>query len=577
MAKRRLPEDDFVGGFEVIGGSSPAEANPPTVQETAKKKPALNAYEKKMRAKIIAELARRQTEALKLYEPLPHQVAVHQCNSQERLAFGSNQSGKTTCAAVELAYIVTNQHPYLNFPKSGDAFVVGRDHAHLAHTILPKLLKPIDSLRKIRDAETGKWRQYRPREDQDRFKESQPMGPLIPERMIKNIAWENRGQGIPSCIEMYNGWKITFFTANGKPPQGAVVDYVWLDEEVGDEWYDEVSPRLMAKKGRLLWSATPQVGGNTLLMLHERCQAQLSLPEDERSSSEFFMLLSGNVHIDEDEKHKLAEKYKYDADAYRVRIQGQFLILGGLIYPQWSHTKHVIEPFEIPDNWCRYMTVDPGHTVCGVLFFAVPPPDDPKHGGHVYCIDELYIRECDPTKFAEQVRYKTQGNNWQAFIIDDCGSRRTDGAIGISMRQGYSDALKARDIRSKETGSNFLIGSSDVKAGLMQVREWIGAILHHPGYDDRPKLQVFNTCSNLMFEIKLYYKKRHPKGGWTDEPNQTRNHLCDTLRYAAMHGLRYVKPENGKKSLWRKWFDSERKNRSDGSDINLCAGSGKFK
>lgn len=576
--------DDYFSGFELLGsaGKVPASNSAPARQEEEKQASEgladaydVSATKKRMKKQLLAEYAVRQMEALKLYKPMAHQLPVHQCQSQEILAFGSNQSGKTTTAAVELAWMVTNQHPYKKLPKSGIAFVVGRDNDHIAHTLVPKLLKPIPSLRRIRDLESGRWRQYDPVADGERYKESVQMDALIPERMIENIAWENRGQGIPAKIVMKNGWEIHFFTAKGSPPQGATIDYLWLDEEVSDEWYIEGSARLMAKKGRFFWSATPQVGGMALVQLHDRCQSQLFWPEESRSSSEFFMLLGDNCHIDESEKAKLAEKYKHDPDAYRVRILGQFLVLGGLIYPQWSTDKHVIDPFEVPDTWARYVIVDPGHTVCAVLKFAVPPPNDPKYGGCVFCVDELYIRECDPTVFGDAIRHFTDGQTIQAFIIDDCGSRRTDGAIGINMRQAYSKALADRNIRSVETGSDFLTGISDVKAGLMQVRQWIGETVHHGEHGDTQKLQVFSSCCNLISEIRVYYKKRHPKFGWTDEPNQVNNHCCDCLRYAAMHGCRYVAPRSTKKSRWRRWFESEQKaNRSDGFEANLCAGSG---
>ncbi len=575
--------DDFMMGFERLGGFSREDSpvapkpQPQTTYVSSEEtySDPRTATEKRLKRQLLAEYAARQVEALKLYRPMSHQLPVHMCNSQEILAFGSNQSGKTTTAAVELAWIVTNQHPYKQFPKSGIAFVVGRDNDHIAHTIMPKLLKPIPSLRRIRDLETHKWRQYDPRGDVSRFDESVPMGPLIPERMIENIAWENRGQGIPAKIVMKNGWEIHFFTAKGSPPQGATIDYLWLDEEVSDEWYIEGSARLMAKKGRFFWSATPQVGGMALVQLHDRCQSQLAWPEESRSSSEFFMLLGDNLHIDDSEKAKLAEKFKHDPDAYRVRILGQFLILGGLIYPQWSNSRHVIEAFPVPDTWTRYIVVDPGHTVCAVLKFAVPPPSDPVYGGCVYCIDELYMRECDPTVFGNAMKHFTDGEIIQAMIIDDCGSRRVDGAVGINMRQAYSKALADRKIKSVETGSDFYTGISDVKPGLMQVRQWIGEIVHHGENGDCPKLQVFNTCSNLISEIRVYYKKRHPKFGWTDEPNQVNNHCCDCLRYAAMHGCRYVAPRRKPNSLWRRWFESEQKaNRGDGFGVNLCAGSG---
>lgn len=557
------PADGIVSVEEILPPSPPEVDDPKT----------LSTHERVELKRLLAEIANRKLDALRLYQPQAHQLPIHQSNAQERLVFGSNQSGKTTSSCVELAWVVTNSHPWLKYPAKGEAFVVGNDQKQLAHTILPKLIEPIVTLRRIRDLQTGEWRQYQPKLDADRYEESVPMGPLIPQRMIRNISWENFGQKIPATIEMKNGWKITFFTAAGKPPQGATIDFAMLDEEVGDAWYDEISPRLMAKKGRMIWSATPQVGGRKLLQFHERCQQQALLPKEQRSSEEFFMLLANNEHIDEEEKDKLAEKYKHDPDQYRVRILGQFLLMGGLMYPQWSEAAHVVDGFAIPEDWCRYMVVDPGHTVCCVLFVAVPPPQDVEHGGHVYIFKELYLRECDPSKFANAVRHVIGSDVYQAFIIDDHGSRRHDG-VGMNMRAAYDQALRALGISSVETGSGFIHVNADVEAGCTMVREMLGTTVAH-GDQARQKLQVFRDCDNMRMEFKMYFKKRDPSTGiWLDKPDQRANHAMDCARYTAMHGVPYVKPRRRGESKVSRLLRRLRGRREETSAIYVCAGSG---
>ena len=52
---------------------------------------------------LVTELAKRKLESLRLYEPLPLAEQFHESKAYERILLGSNRSGKTLAAAVEVA------------------------------------------------------------------------------------------------------------------------------------------------------------------------------------------------------------------------------------------------------------------------------------------------------------------------------------------------------------------------------------------------------------------------------------------------------------------------------------------
>lgn len=531
-------------------------------------------YERIQFEKAVRELLNRETEATKLYEPLPNQMAFHKSQARERMLRGSNRAGKTLAASAEIGWIVSNRHPYINYPKKGRIIAVGRSEEHIGNVMWDKLSREQPNFRRIRDDETGLWRAYRPSDPLDRIRkdESIPMTPLIPQRLIAGEpSWYSKKDDIPKRVKFKTGWEILFFTGGGSPPQGMDVDVVWFDEEIEkDAWYLEMAARLLDRKGRFLWSATAQAGGNQLWNLHLRAMDEAG--DESPSITEHPILLKDNPHIDESEKEELARKYRHDPDAYRVRILGEYLITSFHVYPQFSITQHCIQPFEIPRDWCRYMIVDPGSTVCAVLFVAVPP--DRRH---VYCYDELYIRDCDPHKFGEMIYHKTQGQNFQSFIIDDNGSRRTDTSSGTTVRQVYTSILKEKKIVSRATGYGFELGLSNVQAGLDMVRKWMYP--DKDSKDGKPVLQVFFDgmsvgCPHLVDEIQRYYKKRDPKTNLIlNEPVQKNNHQCDNLRYAAMHGCRYIKPDpvkyqsNGKK----RWSEKRKRSKKKPEGILLGA------
>ena len=485
--------------------------------------------------KAAIRLARLRMESLRLYEPMAHIQPFHECMAPERILRGSNQAGKTLGAAVEFARGVTGQDPEGKYPlKDGVAIVVGKDGKHNAETIFRKICRP-GAFQIIKDLDTGSWRSWRPwlPEDFARRKEIRPAPPLIPARLIKEISWESLKEKQPAKMMLVNGWEVRFYSSLGSPPQGMLADIAWFDEEiVNPEWYPEVSARLIAKGGRFVWSATAQLGG---AQLYDLC-----LVADELRGTpsprvvEFFAHIEKNRYFTDEQRElffsKLTEEQR------RIRVEGEFAFTALRVYPEFDLRRHGVDPFPIPGDWTRYMVVDPGRQVCAVLFIAVPPPKDNDH--HVYLYDELYIRSCNAAMFADKVREKTQGFDFQAFIIDYRGSRVRLLDSGSTVEQQYSKALKERGVESISTGSSFTWASDEVEAGIEKFRSWL-----NPTSDKDARLRVFRgRLPNLEYEAQRYHYQRSPKTGLTDKPNQQHNHLMDCCRYIAMYDPRWVKP-----------------------------------
>ena len=114
-----------------------------------------------LRRKVV-ELANRRIEGLKLYNAMPVQQAFHMSHAKERVARGSNQSGKTLVAAIEVARAVTGQDQFDRYPKrDGVCYVVGFDGRHLADPMWKKLARA-GAFRIIRDLGTKAWRTFKP-------------------------------------------------------------------------------------------------------------------------------------------------------------------------------------------------------------------------------------------------------------------------------------------------------------------------------------------------------------------------------------------------------------------------------
>jgi hypothetical protein len=520
--------------------------------------------------RLAHELARRKCEAMHLYEPLVNQAAFHLSRTRIRLLRGSNRGGKTLPAAVEVARALTNRDPYKKYPaRDGRWFAVGKDLDHCGQVMYRKLFRA-GAFRIIRDRATGQWRALRPWlvEDQEREGEARLAPPLIPSRFVQEIAWENKKESIPSLIRLTNGWELSFYSSLGKPPQGSDIDGWWFDEEIVDsEWYPEMSARIIDRHGRGIWSATPQAGTDQLLELHDRADQERGLIK--KSVEEFVILLRNNPHIREEDKAEFARDLSDDERA--VRVEGEFIALSFKVYPEFAMSLHGVDWFSIPREWTRYMVVDPGHSVCAVLFGAVPPVSE---GNFCYLYDELYIRQCHAALFAEQVASRAAGQRFQAFLIDQRMGVQTELGVGITVAQQYANALREKNIKSDATGSHFIYASDDVLQGITSVHGWLRL-----REDGTTRLRVLRgALPNFEYEMSRYHKMRE-KGQILDKPNQRKNnHLMDCIRYLAQYDPRYVKWRAGKHpagpamSAYRAKQKRKREGAGGASSVNLGPG-----
>lgn len=490
--------------------------------------------------RLIAELASRRMDSLRLYTPLPKQLEFHQSRARHRLVRGSNRSGKTLSAAAEIARAVTGQDPFRKYPlEGGRVFAVGKNERHLGDVMYRKLFRP-QAFHVIKDDRTGLWRVFRPNDPEDaaREHERKPAPPLITRRYVGDIAWLNKKANQPQIIKLTTGWEINFFSSLGKPPQGSDVDIVWFDEEIVDpDWLPEMQARILDRGGRIIWSATPQAGTEHLFDLHERAEEELALPPHERAVEEFVVLIKDNDFMAESAKREFErDARRLGDDNYRVRVGGEFAIDSHKVYPEY-HDHHLCDSFDIPRHWTIYAFVDPGRQVCAVLFVAVPPVNEDPYR---YAFDEVYLRNADARKFGQAVAEKVRGfgRPIQAAWIDRHESRKKETGSGLTIEEQYARALKRAGVEFIETGHEFYGAPDDLKARILATHSWLNE-------DDSgiTRLKVFRRCANLDREMRRYRYKIDSDGNVTDEPVKKRDHTCDCLGYAALVDPPYRKPK----------------------------------
>lgn len=489
--------------------------------------------------RLLQEYANRKAEALKVYRPLPTQLRFHSSTAADRVVRGSNRSGKSQCCGAEVAWWMMGCHPHRRVPKENANFMaVGWDWDHIGRVMWPKVGRE-GSFKMIRDEHSREWRPVMPDNAYDnayaeKWKDAPP---FLPPRWIKSIAWECKAKDQPGIIECVNGSKLRFASSAGAPKQGDEIDGWWADEELDNErWISELQRGCVKRRGSGFYSATPLASSIQLFEMHRRAID----PKKQYDIEEFHLLISDNVYIGKKEKETFFKQLLTPQDV-RVRWYGEFAMSGLVVYPEWAPEKHVIEPFEIPHYWSRYMIVDPGVQVCAVLFAAVPPEEELftsqrgvpyAHRGTVHIYDELYIERCTASLFAKKVAEKMgdrKRGEFEAFVIDHSMGRQTELGSGLNVEIQYSDALASEGVYSRATASGFLWGSDDIESRTESLRRWM---MDRPD-TGKPTLKIHSRCPKLIWEMGQQFYKKDKEGNATTKRRDANNHAASCLEYLA--------------------------------------------
>lgn len=495
--------------------------------------------------RILAAHIARQRETMRIWKPNPIQEAFHRCLANIRLLLGGNRSGKSLSAILELVRAVTGTDPHNKYPKrNGIAIIVGKDETSLADVIWERLYKP-GAFKIIRDLEAerqdgnlfDKWRAVLPNDPLDLAREGEwrDAEPFLPHRLCgpNDIVWGAFGRGVPAVVRIPStGWEIRFFTGGSKPRAGFVADLVWMDEELENElWPREMRARLVDRKGCMIWSATPENCSQAMYALYERHLA------GDKNVEAFHLISTDNKYISQVELEKLT--CDMDAETYSVKVEGKFKLGGQIIFPEFSKKRHVCEPFEIPHDWSRFASFDPGHQPASAGLFAIAPDSDPKYAGRVYMYDEIVVNQSSASKLADAFKNKTMGHSFEAWLIDYHFARQHQSGTGTTIESQYENAFRELGLETNQWGISFCRAAEGHKNRNSATKTWLEG--------DKSKLQIFSTCQVAISQMEKYHYRRDKKTGLVgNDPVKKNDHMPDIIGGMAAFDPQFRKKSRGK-------------------------------
>ncbi|MEN6340195.1 MAG: phage terminase large subunit [Clostridiaceae bacterium] len=199
----------------------------------------------------------------------------------------------------------------------------------------------------------------------------------------------------------------------------------------------------------------------------------------------------------------------------RAHLNGDWDVLAGQYFGEFSRERHVLEPFTVPKSWRKFRAMDWGYNdPCCVLWFAVSP------GGRVYVYREYYEREVLSSETAKRIRSLT-GEEKIAYTAASpdawqCRGMNASGELpGMSIAEVFAH------------GGVTLIRADNTRIpGWQRVREYLA-----DADDGQPRLGIFRCCQNLIRTLPML---TFDENFVEDVGGNCEDHAPEALRYGLM-------------------------------------------
>lgn len=197
----------------------------------------------------------------------------------------------------------------------------------------------------------------------------------------------------------------------------------------------------------------------------------------------------------------------------RQLLEGDWDVNEGAAFPEFSRKFHVIDPFEIPDNWTKFRACDYGYgSHTAVLWFAVTPSEQ------LVVYRELYVSKVTASDLADMI-LELERNERVRYGVLDSSLWHNRGDRGPSLAEQM--ILKGCRWRPSDRSRGSRVAGKNEVHRRLQLDEFTG----------EARMVFFNTCTNLISQLpSLPLDKNNPE----DVDTNAEDHVYDALRYGCM-------------------------------------------
>tara|TARA_R100000781_G_scaffold73919_1_gene46103 strand:+ start:810 stop:2516 length:1707 start_codon:yes stop_codon:yes gene_type:complete len=203
----------------------------------------------------------------------------------------------------------------------------------------------------------------------------------------------------------------------------------------------------------------------------------------------------------------------------RQLLEGNWDVTEGAAFTEFDIAAHVVMPFDIPLGWERIKGIDYGYASESACVWGSVDPTD----GTLIIYRELYQKNLTGEDLASVItRMEVQDPYSVQGVLDTSAWART-GNTGPTV----GETLQRAGHKLRRADKNRI-------QGKIQIHEYLRV-----QQSGRPRLQIFNTCPNLIRELQgIPLDKSNPEDVDTHAPD----HAYDALRYLIMSRPRVNDP-----------------------------------
>lgn len=285
---------------------------------------------------------------------------------------------------------------------------------------------------------------------------------------------------------------------------------------------------------------------------------RLFIDKDYRGSEnpEDYMFIPSNVYenkyLMEHDPNYVRVLENLPEDRKQAMLYGNWDVFDGQFFPEFNRNLHVIEPFEIPEHWNRYIALDYGLDMFAVLFVAI----DTK--GKAYVYNEIHKSNLIVSEARQVLKSYMRDKRYKdIYAPPDLWNRNRD--TGKSTAELFS-----------EGGIIFSKAGNDRESGWLTVKEWIKPrkIRHEQTGEliEGSDLYIFSNCTNLIRCLpQLQHDEKNPNDVAT-EPHEI-THITDALRYFCVSRTSPSKELVDKQKIFYDMFEIPQEHYDYGEDI----------
>ena len=203
----------------------------------------------------------------------------------------------------------------------------------------------------------------------------------------------------------------------------------------------------------------------------------------------------------------------------RQLLEGDWDIKEGAAFTEFDRKIHVVDPFDIPNNWVKFRACDYGYgSYSAVVWIAVAPDEQ------LIVYRELYVSKVLATDLADMILELESGDGNIRYGVLDSSLWHKRGDTGPSLAEQM--VQRGCRFRPSDRSKGSRVSGKNELHRRLQVDE----------FTEEPRLVFFSNCHNLIAQLPaLPIDKKNPE----DIDTNAEDHLYDALRYGIMSRPRF--------------------------------------